>query len=141
MILIDANLLLYAYDEASAQHRRARAWVEEVFSSGEPVRLAWSTILAFLRLTTHSAVFKRPLSMDEAVQVVDEWLDAPPVAIVVPGSSYWTILRELATSAQVKGPLVMDAHLAALAIENGATLCTTDRDFQRFDGLRTLNPL
>lgn len=141
MILIDANLLIYAYDQSSAAHQRARLWIEEVFSSGEPVRLAWSTLHAFLRITTHSALFRKPFPMVEAKAIVEEWLAMPSVTTVDPGPAYWQIFSRILLSGQVRGPLVMDAHLAALAIENGAMLCTTDRDFGRFEGLRFSNPI
>jgi toxin-antitoxin system PIN domain toxin len=141
MILIDANVLIYAYDSSSPFHGPARRWLEEVLSRPEPVRLAWVSILAFLRITTHPRVFEKPLSIDEAVSIVDSWLGQPPVAVLEPGSRYWPILRQLLPAAQARGPLVMDGQLAALAIEHGATLCSTDLDFTRFEGLRLENPL
>lgn len=141
MILVDANILIYAYDRASPVHRIAREWVEDVFSDSDPVRLAWSTIDAFLRITTHASVFHKPLKIDEARQIVGSWLDRPVVSILEPGSLYWPIFGNLLETTQVRGPLVMDAHLAALAIESGSTLCSTDRDFSRFEGLHLRNPL
>ena len=141
MKLLDANLLIYAYDRSSPRHGPARRWLEEIFSGPEPVRLAWVTILAFLRITTHPRAFENPLAMDEAASFVDEWLAQPAVGILAPGERCWTILRRLLPEAQVRGPLVMDAYLAALAIEHGATLCTADRDFRRFEGLRLVDPL
>lgn len=97
-------------------------------------------MLAFLRISTSPRVFEQPLSMEEAKKIVESWLAAPAVGLLEPGDVYWEILRGLLLSAQVSGPLVMDAALAALALEHGATLCTTDRDFSRFEGLRILNP-
>lgn len=141
MILIDANLLIYAYDSSSLFHASAKAWLEEVLSRPEPVRLAWSSILAFLRITTHHRIFSQPFSMAEAQGFVDTWLAQPQVEILVPGPRHWRILREILTKAQARGPLVMDAHLAALAVEYGASLNSTDRDFGRFDQLRWQNPL
>jgi toxin-antitoxin system PIN domain toxin len=141
VILVDANLLLYAYMARSEQHAAARAWVEKTFAGPLPVRLAWTTVLAFLRISTNPALSGRPLRMDEAAAVVDEWLGQPAVDILTPGEGHWEILRGLLRSAQVRGALTSDAHLAALAIEHGATLCTCDRDFTRFPNLRTLNPL
>lgn len=141
MILVDANLLLYAYMARSEQHAAARAWVEKTFAGPLPVRLAWTTVLAFLRISTNPALSGRPLRMDEAAAVVDEWLAQSAVDILTPGEGHWEILRGLLRSAQVRGALTSDAHLAALAIEHGATLCTCDRDFTRFPNLRTLNPL
>ncbi len=141
MILIDANLLLYAYHQQSPAHERARGWLESVLSGPVPVGLAWVTILAFLRITTSARIFERPLTMSEAEAAVSTWFGLPSVAIVEPGARYWEILRALLRSEKVSGALVMDAALAALAIEHGATLCTTDRDFSRFRGLRTEDPL
>ncbi len=141
MKLIDANLLIYAYHPASEHHRRARAWLEDVLSDDEPVGLPWQTILAFLRLVTNPRVFKTPISMPEAVSAVSEWLEQPAVWILDPGERHWSVLQRLLPDAQAGGPLVVDAHLAALAIEHGATLCTHDRDFARFPGLRVSYPL
>ena len=141
MILIDANLLLYAYHPRSPAHERARSWLESTLSGAAPVGLAWVTILAFLRITTSPRIFERPLTMSEAEAAVSTWLARPSVAIVEPGERYWEILRALLSSEKVSGALVMDAALAALAIEHGATLCTTDRDFSRFRGLRNEDPL
>jgi toxin-antitoxin system PIN domain toxin len=141
VILIDANLLIYAYDASSEFHGDARRWLEKRFSDPAPVRLSWSTIHAFLRLTTHPAVFTTTLTMSDASQIVDSWLALPSLGVLEPGNAYWAIFRRLLLEAQVRGALVMDAHLAALAIEHGATLYTTDRDFARFEGLRVVNPL
>lgn len=141
MTLVDANVLLYAYHPRAAQHERCRAWVEAEFAGGAAVRIAWATIVAFLRISTNARVFERPLTTAEAESAVSAWLALPSVSTVDPGERYWDVLRDLLHRAQVTGPLVTDAALAALAIEHGATLCTTDRDFARFPGLRTLNPL
>ena len=141
MILIDANLLLYAYDPSTAQHDACRRWIEEAFSKPEPVLLPWISILAFVRLATNPRVWQHPLSVPEAVAIVDEWLALPHVSVPSPGERHWSILRALLPEAQCRGPLVTDAHLAALAIEHGATFCTNDRDFSRFPKLRLFNPL
>lgn len=141
MILIDANLLLYAYNPDAEEHEPARQWVESVLSGPSPVRFAWITLLAFLRIATSPRVFTQPLTPEEATAVVASWLEQPSAAVLDAGPQHWTILAGLLVEGQAKGPLVMDAHLAALAIEHGATLCTTDRDFTRFDGLRHVNPL
>lgn len=141
MILIDANLLLYAYHPRAEHHRRSREWLESVFVGPDPVRLAWMTLLAFLRISTSPRIFDHPLRMDEAAAFVGSWLAQPFVETIEPGERYWTILKGLLRQAQVSGPLVTDAALAALAIEHGSTLCTTDRDFARFPGLKTRNPL
>ncbi len=141
MIVLDANVLVYAYHPQSPLHARAKAWVEAAFEGPEPVRLPWPTIAAFLRLTTNPKVFQAPLTIEEAEAAVSAWFELPTVAPIDPGERYWTVLRALLLKSQVSGPLVSDAVLAALAVEHGATLCTTDRDFRRFEGLKLLNPL
>ncbi len=141
MKLLDANLLIYAYDSSSPFHLLARKWVEDLFNRGEPVRMPWSTIQAFLRITTNPRILNAPLKMADAVAIANEWLAQPSVDVVEPGGRYWPIFTKLLAVGQVRGALVMDAHLAAIAIEHGAVLQTTDRDFSRFPGLRFENPL
>lgn len=141
MILVDANLLLHAYDPRAAQHAASRAWLEATLSGSQLVRWSWLTVWAFLRISTNPRVFERPLSMAEAEQRVSSWLAQPAAGILEPGERHWEILRGLMQDGQTVGPLVMDAVLAAIAIEHGATLCTTDRDFARFPGLTWTNPL
>jgi toxin-antitoxin system PIN domain toxin len=141
MILVDANVLLYAYDGSNPLHEAALSWWEDRLSEPQPVRLAWATILAYIRIGTHLRVFERPLSIEEAVSHVAAWLSRPMVGILDPGLRHWSILRSLLEESRACGNLVTDAHLAALAIEHGATLCSTDRDFVRFEGLKWQNPL
>ncbi len=141
MILVDANLLLYAHNASAKQHEGARTWLVEVFSGTEVVGLPWATLLAFLRVGTNPRAFPNPLTLPEGIEIVSEWLDQPPVRLVAPTDRHWDVLAALLPNAQAKGPLVTDAHLAALAIEHGALLCSTDSDFSRFPGLRYRNPL
>jgi toxin-antitoxin system PIN domain toxin len=141
VILVDANLLLYAYNPSFDRHQEAREWLEGVLSRSDPVCLAWATILAFLRIATNPRAFEYPLSIEEAILIVSDWLELPTVTILEPGNRHWAVLTELLSQTQVRGSTVMDAHLAALAIEHGAVLCTSDRDFARFPNLRMLNPL
>ncbi len=141
MILVDVNLLLYVYNPSFSLHTKARDWWERTLSRPDPVRLAWVTILAFLRISTNPRSFESPLTIEESTAFVSEWLSLPMVDILEPGERYWGILSELLRTTQSRGASVMDAHLAALAIEHGATLCTSDRDFIRFPGLEVLNPL
>lgn len=141
MILVDANVLIYAYNPAAMQHAQAKAWLESTLNSGTPVRFAWVTVLAFIRIMTHGQVFRRPLSIDEAVAIVDAWLAHPGVALLEPGERHWSILKSFLTHGQAAGPLAMDAHLAALAVEHGATLCSTDRDFARFAEVTLVDPI
>ncbi|HZQ17603.1 MAG TPA: TA system VapC family ribonuclease toxin [Terriglobales bacterium] len=141
MIVLDANILLYAYDSASAKHATARAWVEEVFSQATPVGLPWQTIGAFLRIITNTRLPGERFSLEEAAKVVDRWLEQPNVRLLAPGDDHWPLLRRIIVEGQAPGALVSDAQLAALTVEYGGTLHTTDRDFARFPGLRWKNPL
>lgn len=141
MILIDANLLVYAHDLGSEHHARSKLWLEEVLETEGDVRFGLVTVLAFLRVITNPRVFARPLSQADAVRVVTTWLGRANVAICEPTERHWPLLAGLATDGQARGPLLMDAHVAALALEHGATLATTDRDFSRFAGLRWFDPL
>lgn len=141
MILIDANILLYAFDPASEQNPAARHWFEKALSGNESVGLPWTALLAFLRIGTSSRVFREPLSIKEAIAAASGWLERPIVSVIEPGERYWETLCSLLVAAQIRGADVMDANLAALAIEKGATLATADRSFARFPGLSTFDPL
>jgi len=139
--LPDVNLLVYAVDESSPRHEPARAWVEDRLSGTETFALAWVVLLAFIRLTTSSRVFQSPLTAPQALDLVDSWLAQPCATVVHPTSRHAAVLRELLEPLGTAGNLTTDAHLAALAIEHGAELCSTDMDFSRFTGLRWTNPL
>lgn len=141
MILVDANILLYAYNSAASQHHVCRKWLEKSLSDQAGIAFSWPIILGFLRLSTDARVFRIPRSWDEAEAIVSSWLEYPGVYVLQPGAEHWAILRTVIRDGQVRGPMIMDAHLAALAIEHGAALCTNDRDFTRFTGLRLFNPL
>ena len=141
MILVDANLLLYAYNPRAEQHAKSKAWLEMVLAGPDLVRFAWLTLWAFLRISTNRRVFERPLSTAEAEAAISLWLAQPAVGILEPGDRHWDILCRLIRDGQTTGPLVMDAVLAAIALEHGSVLCTTDRDFSRFPGLKWTNPL
>jgi uncharacterized protein len=141
MKLLDLNILIYAVDESSSRHLEARRWLDDTLSGSDTVAFAWSVLVGFVRLSTRAAVFERPLAVDEAFDVVEGWLRQPSVTIAHPTDRHPRVLRELLTEAGTAGNLTSDAHLAALAIEHGAQLCSTDGDFGRFAGLRWLNPL
>jgi toxin-antitoxin system PIN domain toxin len=140
VILVDANILLHAYHPRSEHHESCRLWIEENFSGPSPVGLPWITIWAFLRISTNPRAFEKPLTMKEAEAITSSWFDAPAVRVIGPGERYWEILSTLLLEAQVFGPLVTDAALAALAIENGGSVCTTDRDFDRFHEVKSIDP-
>lgn len=141
MIIVDANLLLYAYNASAPEHDAARNWLEDALSRSELFGLSWQTITAFVRIGTNPRVFNEPLTIGEATDAVSAWVERPMVRILIPGQRHWEIFSRLLIGGQVRGPLVMDAHLAALAIEHGFVLHTTDRDFARFPDLKTYNPI
>lgn len=140
MKLLDANILLYAYDKSATHHEICRVWLESVFNAAETIALPWQTILAFVRTSTNPRAVKNPLSNARACDIADSWLERPNVVVINAADRFWSILRQQIVDAQVSGPLVTDAALAALAIEQGATLCSTDRDFRRFQGLKLIDP-
>ena len=141
MILIDANLLIYAKFSDLPQHPPARAWLENQLSAPGKVGIPWQSSLAFLRLATNPRLFGRPLAIRAAWQQVAEWLDHPRVWVPEPTEEHALILGGILEKVQVTGNLVPDAHLAAIAIEHGLTVCSADSDFARFPGLTWLNPL
>lgn len=141
MILVDANVLIYAVDADSPHHVAARRWLEQALSGTSAVGLAWIVILAFLRLTTRPGILRHPLPLERAMAFVDEWLAQPYVVAVVPGEGHWTILRKLLRDSGTAGNLASDAHLAAIALELGASVCSTDADFERFAGVERITPL
>ena len=141
MKIVDTNLLIYAYVPSLSAHGAAKRWFEDALSADESVGLAWVSVLGFVRVVTNPRVFRVPLLIDRAVAVVDEWFQQQSVEVVLPTPRHWSTLREMLITGQAGGPLTTDAHLAALAIEHGATLYSTDRDFARFRGVRVVNPL
>jgi uncharacterized protein len=141
MRLLDLNILVYAIDESSSRNKPAREWLDETLSGTDTVAFAWHVLIGFVRLSTRAAVFARPLSVDEALDVVDGWLQQPCVTVVHPTDRHANVLRGLLTRLGSAGNLTSDAHLAALAIEHGAELCSTDVDFSRFPGVQWIDPL
>lgn len=140
MILIDANVLLYAYDASSPQHERARVWLETAMATEAEVGIGLTTALAFIRLSTDRRVFHEPLTVEAAIDHVSQWFARRNVSLAVPTEGHWLRLAGVAAEAKVRGALVMDAHLATLALERGAAIATSDRDFTRFAGLRLIDP-
>ncbi len=140
MKLLDANILLYAYDSDSARHAVCRSWLEAAFNSEETVALPWQTLLAFLRISTNSRATNKPLQSTEACEIISSWLHQVNVSVIGAGERFWELLQNQMREAQVTGPLVTDAALAALALEHGATLCSVDKDFRRFRGLKLIDP-
>jgi toxin-antitoxin system PIN domain toxin len=141
MILPDVNTLLYAVNRSSDQHARALKALRQGFDELRGVAFAWTALLAFLRLSTRRGIFPRPLSVEDALRVIAHWLAHPRALVANPGERHAEILGRLLKSAGAAGNLTTDAHLAALAIEHGATVLSFDRDFARFEGVQwTLPP-
>jgi uncharacterized protein len=138
--LPDANVLLYALDDTSARHLGAKAWLDAALSGSEEVGFAWVVLLVVLRLTTKPAVFAHPLRPDEAFDVIEGWLEQPCSLIVHPTVRHIGLLRGLVSGAGTAGNLTTDAHLAALSLEYGATICSYDADFSRFPGVALVDP-
>lgn len=141
MILVDANILLYAEDQTSPRHERARRWWDEQLSGDRPVCLCWCVLCAFIRIGTNPRVFEHPLSLEQAISRVQSWLDQPCVRLVYPTERHWAILQELLVAGQAVANLVTDAHLAALSVEHNCELFSTDADFARFPRIKWRNPL
>jgi uncharacterized protein len=142
MILVDANLMLYAHAaDGDIRNETAKTWLEELLESEPDVRLGLATVLAFIRISTDPRVYAHPRTPAEAIGLVGALLARPNVSIASPGDRHWAILTEVAASGRVRGSMLIDAHLAALAMEHGATLASSDRDFTRFPGLRHVDPL
>ena len=136
MVVVDANILLYAVDAASAHHERSRSWLDASLAGAEAVGLAWVALLAFIRIGTSRAILPAPMTVDEAVGQVEAWLGAPAAVIAQPTARHASVLRGLLRETGTAGNLTTDAHLAALAIEHGAEIVSYDRDFARFAGVR-----
>jgi toxin-antitoxin system PIN domain toxin len=141
VILVDANLLVYAANRSAPEHATARKWLDERLSGSAAVGLPWMSLLGFIRLASNPAVVRNPVAPAAAMAQVEEWLACAPAWIPQPGPEHAVILRGLLASPLMTSRLVPDAHLAALAIEHGLTLCSTDGDFVKFAGLRWNNPL
>jgi toxin-antitoxin system PIN domain toxin len=141
VILIDANILVYAHVASMPQHRAAISWLDQMLNGTAIVALPWQSLLSFARLVTNPRLFERPLPVAEAWAQIEKWLDGPVVQIPNPGDRYQAILARLMVSYVDRSNLIPDAQLAALAIENGFVLCSSDRDFARFSELKWENPL
>lgn len=140
MWIVDANVLLYAVNQASTQHHRARPWLDAALSGQEAVGFTWIVTVAFLRLATHPAVFPHPLSADDAIGTVRDWLARPVAILLDPTSRHLDVLAGLLAETGAAGNLVNDAHLASVAVEHHAVLVSFDSDFGRFPGVRWEQP-
>ena len=136
MVIVDANVLLYAVDLASAHHERARSWLDDSLAGSEAVGLAWIALLAFIRIGTNPSILPTPMTADEAIGQAETWLAAPAAVVAQPTARHASVLRGLLRDTGTAGNLTTDAHLAALALEHGADVVSYDRDFARFPGVR-----
>lgn len=140
MIKPDVNLLVYAHDDTSPFYKAASARLEEVLST-EEVFFSWQTISGFLRIVTNPRIYRNPMELTDAISVVESWLELENSHLVTLNKNNWPLFKKMLTDGQAKGDLVMDAHLASIAISCGAKFASTDRDFARFPGLQYTNPI
>jgi hypothetical protein len=141
VILVDSNLLIYAASAASPHHAPSREWLEARLTEPARVGLPWSSVLSFLRVVTHPRIYQKPATVMQAWSIVDGWLNCPNVWIPLPTGRHRAVLADVLAHAGRGANDVPDAHLAALAIEHGLTLCTADAGFARFPGLKWMNPI
>jgi toxin-antitoxin system PIN domain toxin len=139
--LLDANLLVYGSIQSFPQHAAARKWLEAALNGPERLGLPWPSLLAFARIASNPRILKHPIAVSDAWSQVEAWLDCPAAWVPLPTERHREVLRALLADPSLGCRHVPDAHLAALAIEHGLRLCSTDRDFARFPGLRWENPL
>lgn len=140
-MIVDANLLLYARNSADERHEPARDWLEAALNGRTRVGLPWWSLAAFVRIATNPRAFPHPLTPDEAATQVEDWLEAPRAWMVEPTPDFRRVFTDLVRAHEVRGPLVTDAQLAALAIDHGVSLASTDADFARFREIEWINPL
>jgi toxin-antitoxin system PIN domain toxin len=141
MILIDLNLLIYAYDQESSRHAQARQWWEDRLNGSQMIGLSWAVLLGFIRVMTNPRIYHHPRSVSEVLLIVDAWLTQPQVRIVQPSDDHFARVAKFLRHLGTAGNLTTDAHLTALAVERGMVLQSTDADFSRFPGLKWNNPL
>jgi toxin-antitoxin system PIN domain toxin len=141
LILVDANILLYAEDSLSALHQKARKWWDDQLSGSAPVCLCWTVLSAFIRIGTNPRVFENPLSLEQALSRIQSWFDQPCTRIIQPTEQHWTKFQQMLNNGQAVANLATDAQIAALALEHGCIVASTDADFARFPKLKWINPL
>jgi len=136
VVIVDANVLLYAVDSAGPHHERCRSWLDASLAGTEAVGFTWIALLAFIRIGTNPSILPNPMTADEATGQAEAWLGAPAAVTAQPTARHAGLLRGLLRDTGTAGNLTTDAHLAALAIEHGADIVSYDRDFARFPGVR-----
>src|SRR5271155_2512976 len=139
--IIDTNILIYSVDQSSPFHTEAEEWLNVAFARGDALGIPWVTALAFLRVLTYSSALKQPFTMDEVSVKLDELLSQSNVELIHPSNAHWRLFKELLIENHVSGRFVSDTHLAALCFEHNAQLCTYDRGFRRFKGLKIIDPI
>ena len=136
MKLVDTNVLIYAVDVDSPHHKTSFEWIEETLSTGPGMALAWLAVVGFVRLTTRKGILRQPLSVNQSLAAIDDWLNHPRTILLQPGERHADLFARLLLGSGTAGNLTNDAHLAALAIEHNTELVTFDRDFKRFSGVK-----
>jgi toxin-antitoxin system PIN domain toxin len=141
VILVDANLLIYAYVRSMEQHAAARQWLDARLNGAETVGLPWPSLVAFMRVVCDRRIFRHPSTVAQAWRQVSDWLAQENAWVPTPTERHAEVLDALLAAPGMRSDLVHDAHLAALAIEHGLELCSCDGDFARFRDLRWRNPI
>lgn len=141
MVIVDANVLIYAVNADSAHHETARTWLDEALSKPGGVGLPWIVLLAFIRIVTNARVMPFPMSLEDALGQIEAWLSSPAALIVEPTPRHLTVLASLLRDSKTGANLVNDAHIAAMALDRNATVVSFDRDFGRFAGLSHQVPM
>ena len=140
MIVVDTNILLYVTDPGTEHHAQALAWFETQMSANTEIGLPWLVLVGFLRIVTNKRIIRNAPSVDEAILIVDGWLSESNISVLHPGAGHWDTLRRLLERSGTAGNLTNDAHIAAIAIEHNALICSADNDFRRFEGVQYYNP-
>ncbi len=141
MIFPDINLLIYAYNSDFEHHDLCADWLESVINGNSTVCFSWHTIMGFMRIITTPRMFPNYFTANESMELASVLMNSPNATMLTPGENHFRIFKGLVKEAGITGAKLADAHIAALAIEHGATLASADRDFRLFDGLRLINPL
>jgi uncharacterized protein len=141
VFLVDVNLLIYSWDLGSPHHEATRSWLDTKLNETPRVALPWESTLGFIRVVTNPRIYERPETISRAWRQVEEWLSCRNVWIPHASDEHEVVLGALLRNLGGGSTLIPDAHLAALAIEHGLILCSSDGDFARFAGLRWMNPL
>lgn len=141
MIFPDINLLIYAYNSGFKQHDACAAWLESVMNGNSTVCFSWHTIMGFMRIITTPRMSPNPFTTNEAMEIASTLMNSSNSIMLTPGDNHFRIFRDLVDETGITGAKLADAHIAALAIEHGATVASSDRDFRVFDGLHLINPL